>query len=195
MSRKTKTNTKTVIEDNYRGPKAEPKKTVTLAEALAESGETLEDLQTPPEDEKPEREEGQSNLATTIRNHRKRYVTALHPNGKKTQNNGDTVAALLLPIPLDKLQAFSAATFGAAYTHLNPGHARMCIGNRIRAAVKKGDEHVLAWLHANQPSDPDLVEEQEPKAEEPKPAKKATKKATKKRARKAPAKKATKKAE
>lgn len=191
MSKKT-SRTKTVIEDNFRGPKAEPKQTVTLAEALAESGETMDDLQAPAEEDRPERPEGTSNLATTIRNHRARYVTALHPNGKKTQNNGDEVAKLLLPIPLEKLRAFSATRFdGRAYLHLNPGHARMCIGNLIRAAVKRGDEDVLLWLQANQPSDEEQPTE-EPKA----PAKKApAKRARKAPAKKAPAKKAAKKAE
>lgn len=162
MARKTKTNTttkrtrtKTVIEDNFVAPKRSKKnepKPITLQEALAESGETIEDLTAPqPGDEAPTRPVGQSNLATTIRAHRARYTVALHPNGKKTQNNGDEVAALLLPIPLATLKAFSAVTFGASYDHLNPGHARMCIGNRIRAAVKKGNEQVYGWLIEQQP--------------------------------------------
>lgn len=161
MARKTKTNTKTtraktVVEDNYVAPKrrkkADEPKMITLQEALAESGETIEDLTAPqPGDEAPTRPAGQSNLANTIRAHRSRYVVALHPNGKKTQNNGDEVATLLLPIPLATLKAFSATAFGVSYDHLNPGHARMCIGNRIRAAVKKGDERVYEWLLAQQP--------------------------------------------
>lgn len=151
---------KTVLEDNFVAPRksrkaADEPAPITLAEALAESGETLEELTAvPAEADRPTREAGTSNLANTIRAHRARYQVALHPNGKKTQNNGDQVAALLLPISLPDLKAFSATTFGASYDHLNPGHARMCIGNKIRGAVKKGDEvamHVMGWLQSKQP--------------------------------------------
>lgn len=158
MATKTKTSTKNpqpkrAIDDNYVAPKRKPaaEKPVTLAEALAESGETMEELRAPAEGEKPIRPVGNSNLATTIRGRRKGYAIALHPNGKKTQNNGDQIASLLLLIPLSKLQEFSAMRFeGKTYDHLNPGHARMCIGNLIRAAAKK-DESVLPWLYENQP--------------------------------------------
>lgn len=141
------------IDDTFVAPKKKAKtEVVTLAEALAESGETLEELKAPPADESPVRPAGTSNLANTIRGRRKSYAVMLHPNGKKTQNAGDEVAILLLSIPLEKLKAFSAVRFdGRTYDHLNPGHARMCIGNLIRAAVKGGDTGVYEWLLAQQP--------------------------------------------
>lgn len=145
---------KRVIDDpTFVAPKRKPKteKHVTLAEALAESGETIEDLkapEAPPADERPTREAGMSNLATTIRSHRNNYTVALHPNGKKTQNNGDATAQLLLFVPFDELKAFAHGTFGKAYDQLNPGHARMCIGNLIRGALRKGDANVVAWAEA-----------------------------------------------
>lgn len=80
---------------------------------------------------------GQSNLAQTIRSHRKSYKTTTRPDGKKTQNNGDEVAAALLGLSFATLRAFSHARFGKTYEHLNDGHARMCIGNKIRAEYKK----------------------------------------------------------
>lgn len=140
------------IDDNYVAPKRKPKaeKVVTLAEALAESGESMDDLRTPPEAERPTRPVGNSNLANTIRTHRKNYAVMLRGD-KKTQNNGDAIAVLLLSIPLEKLKAFSATRFeGKTYDHLNPGHARMCIGNLIRGAAKK-DEAILPELYAMQP--------------------------------------------
>ena len=160
MARKTITKTnnknpqpKRTIDDNFVAPKIKaPKvKPVTLAEALAESGETMDDLRAPPEGERPVRPVGSSNLATTIRGRRKSYAVALHPNGKKTQNNGDQIAQLLLLIPLEALRELAGTRFeGKTYEHLNPGHARMCIGNLIRAASKK-DEAILHWLYTNQP--------------------------------------------
>lgn len=147
---------KRAIDDNFVAPKRKPKaeKVVTLAEALAEAGQTIEDIATPAADApapKAERQPGMSNLANTIRSHRANYQIALHPNGKKTQNNGDAVAKALLLVPLADLKAFSAGRYGKAYDHLNPGHARMCIGNLIRGEYRKGDAAVIEWVNARMP--------------------------------------------
>lgn len=143
---------KRAIDDNFVAPKLRKQKHVTLEEALAESGETIEELiapPAPPADERPTRPAGTSNLANTIRAHRSKYTVALHPNGKKTQNNGDMVAQVLLFVPLTELKDFSAATFeGKRYDQLNPGHARMCIGNLIRGASKANNPVVVEWLEA-----------------------------------------------
>lgn len=144
------------IDDNYAAPKRKPKaeKTVTLAEALAEAGQTLEEVAAPAPDApqpKKEREAGTSNLANTIRSHRHAYQTVLHPNGKKTQNNGDAVAQALLTIPLADLKAFSAGRYGKSYDHLNDGHARMCIGNLIRGEYRKGEAGVVEWITSHLP--------------------------------------------
>lgn len=158
MSRKNQT-TRAVDDTTFRAPRThrKPKADVTFAEALAESGETIEDLVTPAEptaDERPVRPAGNSNLACTIRQHRHRYSVALHPNGKKTQNNGDAVATLLLAIPLAALKDFGGMRFdGRRYDHLNDGHARMCLGNLIRAAWNKGESDVMSWVMAQQPKD------------------------------------------
>jgi len=110
------------------------------------------DESTPPESEQPTKPAGTSNLAQTIRKHRHRYAPALHPvSGKKTANNGDPVARILLGCPLNELARFTRTHFGtkerpAIYSHLNTGHERMCCGNLVRAAWKKGDEVVEAWL-------------------------------------------------
>lgn len=142
-----------VLDDNsFVAPKLKPKteKVVTLAEALAEAGQTMDDLIPPPE-ERPARTTGSSNLAITIRNHRNQYAVALAPNGKKTQNCGDAVAAALLRIPLAAMAEYVASKLpGARYDHLNPGHQRMCLGNRIRAWAKQNDQNTLIWLETAQ---------------------------------------------
>lgn len=142
-----------VLDDNsFVAPKLKPKteKVVTLAEALAEAGQTMDDLIPPPE-ERPTRPAGSSSLATTIRNHRNQYAVALAPNGKKTQNCGDAVAAALLRIPLAAMAEYVAAKLpGVRYDHLNPGHQRMCLGNRIRAWAKQNDQNTLVWLETAQ---------------------------------------------
>jgi len=158
MSRKTRT--ARAVDDTFHAPRAsrKPKQEhVTLAEALEESGETLEELTTaePAEADKPTREPGNSNLACTIRKHRHRYVPALHPvSGKKTANNGDRVAAILLNVPLEQLRHFVHGQFGKNYERLNKGHERMCCGNLIRAAAGKGDANTLAQLAIWAPAEP-----------------------------------------
>ena len=134
---KTKTGPKTCVEDNFVAPKRKPReKAVTLAEALAESGETIEELRAPEEEAVLERIAGTSNLAQTIRNHRHRYAIRIGRNGKKTQDAGDTVAKALLHASLPELKEWSVVqNNGKAYDHLNDGHARMCIGNAIRALL------------------------------------------------------------
>lgn len=144
------------IDDNYVAPKKRGKKAdKTFAEVLAEQAaedgvsaeEVVEQLTAPPAPaERPTREAGMSNLATTIRSHRANYTVALHPNGKKTQNNGDPIAQALLLVSLADLKAFAHGAFGKTYDQLNPGHARMCIGNLIRGALRKGDANVVAWF-------------------------------------------------
>lgn len=155
---------KLAIDDNAPIPVKTPRqpkpKPITLAEALAEQaaedGKTVEEvkaeLAAPTDDVKPERVVGSSNLASTIRSHRANYQVALHPNGKKTQNNGDLVAQVLLVVPFEALMAYSHARFAKTFDHLNPGHRRMCVGNLIRGAIRKPEgADVVAWLEANAP--------------------------------------------
>jgi hypothetical protein len=146
-------------EDSFVAPKAKRQpKPITLQEALAESGEDLAELTAPAADETPlkaPREPGSSNLACTIRQHRHRYVPALHPvSGKKTANNGDRVARILLGVSLLDLRTFVHGQFGREYSRLNPGHERMCCGNLIRAAAMKADANTLAQLAIWAPAEP-----------------------------------------
>lgn len=130
--------------------------TVTLQEALEASGQTMEDLKVEDAPAKQPRAGGSSNLALTMAGRRKGYSVALAPNGKKTQNAGDDVAKLLLLVPFPALVAFGVSHLGGqAYEHLNPGHARMCIGNKVRAAHRKGDALVIEWLNSFVPANPE----------------------------------------
>lgn len=156
---------KLAIDDNAPIPAKTPRKPkekpVTFAEVVAaqaaEDGKTVEEVKAElaapePDAPKPERQPGTSNLAATIRSHRANYQIALHPNGKKTQNNGDLVATVLLVVPFETLKAYGHSRFGKTYDTLNPGHQRMCIGNLIRGAIRKPEgADVMAWLEANAP--------------------------------------------
>lgn len=126
-----------------------------------EVDEVAEPTAEPEPDARPVKPVGTSNLACTIRQHRKRYSVALAPSGKKTANNGDDVARILLATPLSALSAFVMARFGKRYDHLNTGHERMCCGNLVRAFAKKGDTEVLDWLAANDPRNATPADEAE----------------------------------
>ena len=93
------------------------------------------------------RKPGTSNLARTIGPRRHTYAKVEVEGKRPTQHNGDDVAKALLLVPFDDLVRFSVMRFdGKSYDHLNKGHARMCIGNKIRAEAKKGDAQVLEFL-------------------------------------------------
>ena len=147
-------NTRAIDDNSFAAPKRKPKpaaEVVSFQQALEEAGQTIEDLRVPAEADRPTRPAGSSNLATTIRAHRGQYHVALAPNGKKTQNCGDAVAAALLRIPLASMKAFVGTKLpGLEYDRLNPGHQRMCYGNRIRAWAKQGDQDTLLWLETAQ---------------------------------------------
>ena len=161
------TNQKLAIHDNSTLPKIRKgsEERVTFQQALDEADQTVEELKAPEPNERPTREAGMSNLACTIREHRGNYTTVLHPvNGKKTQNNGDPVAAALLLIPFTELMRFVYTRVTAGkYDHLNIGHQRMCAGNLVRGWYRKGDEQVLLWLETAQVRPADEVE---PESEE-----------------------------
>ena len=136
-----------------RAPQAPATQPTTPAPVEQPTEEVVEQSTPPAEAERPVKPVGTSNLACTIRQHRHRYQPALAPSGKKTANNGDRVARVLLHTPLTELAAFVATTFGKTYGHLNTGHERMCCGNIVRAEAKKGNEQVLLWLAAHEPQE------------------------------------------
>lgn len=180
MTTKTKTNArarnaknpqpKRAIDDTFVAPKAKPRdktKDVTLAEALAEAGQTIEDLVVPNQEAAPTRPVGTSNLANTIRAHRSQYKVVQAPTGKKTQNNGDAVAQALLNVTLEQMKAFVGAKQpGLNYDQLNPGHQRMCYGNKIRAWYKQGDQTTLLWMEQAHVNAEHAKQDAEPAAEE-----------------------------
>ena len=64
-------------------------------------------------------------------------------SGRKSLDNGDVIAADLRGKTLEhtykvaaKYLKESVSTLTAKYQHLNPGQQRMCLGNRLRGALK-----------------------------------------------------------
>jgi len=72
------------------------------------------------------------------------YKQAIAASGRTSCDTGDQVADTLRGKTLDEAYAIVAKVIGdtqkalkARYQHLNPGHQRMCIGNRLRGFYAK----------------------------------------------------------
>jgi hypothetical protein len=76
-------------------------------------------------------------------------------SGKRSFDNADSVAKKLRGKTLEEVadiasamlveegEGMTAKALLAKYSHLNPGHQRMCIGNKVRAAIKRGEDGVI----------------------------------------------------
>jgi len=76
--------------------------------------------------------------------YRETYVETRNKAGRKSLDNGDSVALLLRGKSLEEVYAIAARELDESkqslvsrYNHLNKGHQRMCLGNRMRSALKK----------------------------------------------------------
>ena len=89
---------------------------------------------------------------------RQKYTSSKSSNGNLSVHNGDDVATLLagnapeiVCATAEKLSNLKKGSLTKKYGHLNPGQARMCAGNRIRAMVKRKEvtvDEVAAILAA-----------------------------------------------
>ena len=85
-------------------------------------------------------------MASTLNRYKPGYVECVSYSGSLSQNNGDVLAKALEGKTPDEVMALAekvlgleAGTLVAKYESLNPGQKRMNSGNRIRAALKRGD--------------------------------------------------------
>lgn len=85
-------------------------------------------------------------MAQILRKYAQTYEPSISASGRKSLNSGDDVAHLLAGMePVQTIQVaervlgMEAGTLLARYEHLNRGQQRMNAGNRIRAAIKRGD--------------------------------------------------------
>ncbi len=94
-----------------------------------------------------------SKMTEQLKKYRERYMLSIAKSGKKSLNNGDPVARALEYLDWQEVMAVASqlllieyVVLEAKYAHLNLGARRMNCGNRIRAAYKKGDARVVAWV-------------------------------------------------
>lgn len=90
--------------------------------------------------------EGRRGMSATLAKYRTTYEPTVAYSGKASADNGDQVAEILRGMTPSQVCALADKVFGEAegthearYEGLNPGQRRMCAGNRIRAAVKRGE--------------------------------------------------------
>ena len=93
-----------------------------------------------------EEEDEEGKMSETLRKYRQGYAKTTSYNGNHSLDNGDEVAELMRGMSPQEACALADKAFGEAefhhwerWQHLNPGSRRMNAGNRIRAAVKRGD--------------------------------------------------------
>ena len=86
------------------------------------------------------------NMAKTLAKYRAGYEDTASYSGRLSKHNGDDVAGILAGAEPGQVIAAAEALLGleagelaAKYDRLNPGQKRMNAGNRIRAAIKRGD--------------------------------------------------------
>lgn len=98
------------------------------------------------EEEEGDEEEEEGKMSETLRKYRQGYAKTTSYNGNHSLDNGDQVAELMRGMSPQEACALADKAFGESefhhwekYQHLNPGSRRMNAGNRIRAAVRRGD--------------------------------------------------------
>jgi len=99
-------------------------------------------------------------MSSALNKARKYYDTYARPTGKKSMDNGDEIATLLrsakdmqetCKIAADILSKATEDIWDAIellqrYSHLNPGHQRMCVGNLVRGKIKKAGVNLAEIL-------------------------------------------------
>ena len=85
-------------------------------------------------------------MSETLMRYRAGYETTIAYSGRKSLSNGDAIAQFLEMVAPDavmtqaeRILGLEAGFLTAKYEMLNPGQQRMNSGNRLRAALKRGD--------------------------------------------------------
>jgi len=85
-------------------------------------------------------------MSETLLRYRQRYQPTVAYSGRASLNNGDVVAEFLagrepheVCAAVEQLLGLEDGELWARYQNLNPGQQRMNAGNRLRAALKRGD--------------------------------------------------------
>ena len=93
-----------------------------------------------------ENPEPKAGMAATLLKYRVGYEPSIAYSGRKSLNNGDAIAhflsgeePLLVAARVERILGLETGFLVTKYAGLNPGQIRMNSGNRLRAALKRGD--------------------------------------------------------
>lgn len=85
-------------------------------------------------------------MSATLLKYRASYVDTVSSSNRPSLHNGDVVAKflagqdpLIVMAAAERILGLDTGFLTAKYASLNPGQQRMNAGNRIRAALKRGD--------------------------------------------------------
>ena len=94
-------------------------------------------------------DKGPRDMSSTLNRYRETYEDTAAYSGRLSKHNGDDVAKLLagatpeaVIAAAEVLLKLEEGELETRYASLNPGQRRMNAGNRIRAAIKRGDAEV-----------------------------------------------------
>lgn len=117
-----------------------------MSKAQTRKKEDTKKEDTKKEAPKDEEQAPKRTMAETLQRYRGSYVACTSPTGRSSLRKNDQIAKLLEGQPPEAVVAIAERALGleagelwAKYEKLNPGQQRMNAGNRIRAAVKRGD--------------------------------------------------------
>ena len=93
-------------------------------------------------------------MSETLSRYRASYETTISYSGRKSLSNGDAIAQFLEMVAPDavmtqaeRILGLEAGFLTEKYQNLNEGQKRMNSGNRLRAALKRGDITPVDLVH------------------------------------------------
>jgi hypothetical protein len=112
----------------------------------AEQKEAITDLSARVEELAEESDDAPVTMSEKLRRARVNYVTGVTASGNKSLHTDDELAAFLEHKSLEAVLALAdeftpldTGTHADRYASLNPGSQRMNAGNKLRAALRRGD--------------------------------------------------------
>lgn len=115
-------------------------------EALEEETENQEVERELEDGEDEDEEDDRQTMSQTLKKYSQMYIKAESYSGRKSLVSDNDLSAALAGLDpatviyfAEKILDFPEGELLAKYAHLNPGQKRMTAGNRLRAAIKRGD--------------------------------------------------------
>lgn len=115
-------------------------------EALEEETENQEVERELEDGEDEDEGDNHQSMSQTLKKYSKEYVKVQSYSGRKSLVSDNDLSSALAGLDpatviyfVEKILGFEKDELLAKYAHLNPGQKRMTAGNRLRAAIKRGD--------------------------------------------------------